>query len=131
MAPPTSYTEASLAAWMKAEIRDVATLLNWTSTTPGDYAQAVNRTLRAYGVSDIASATDMEKLEALALREVWKAAVSALTAAHDYEADGGDYKLNQALQAAERMLARATREASVYDSRRFHHSASSSVVPRW
>lgn len=79
MPAPTSYTEDTLADFMQAVLKSVATDLTWTDTA--DYQEAINETLLAYGAADIADASNITKLRLLARREVWRA-VAEETAGH-------------------------------------------------
>jgi len=88
---PTTYTAEELAAWMRDELLDTATVLGMGDPTHAGYTTAVRRTVRAYGVSDISEATDVVKLEALALIEVWRSVVNKTATAINFEADGGRY----------------------------------------
>ena len=52
MAAPTSYNEAELKDYMDTMLGATATVLTWT-VAGGQYDEAVNETLLAYGVDDI------------------------------------------------------------------------------
>jgi hypothetical protein len=88
---PTTYTAEELAAWMRDELLATATVLGMSDPAHPGYTTAVRRTVRAYGVSDISQATDVVKLEALALIEVWRSVVNQTATAINFEADGGRY----------------------------------------
>lgn len=90
MSVPSSYTEETLASFQLVSLSDVAGILDWTADTP-EIQEAVTETLLAYGVEDIASATDIRKLRALARVQAWQAAADALASRYDFEADGGRY----------------------------------------
>ncbi len=57
-----------------------ATALGWTVGTndAGSFAEPVNETLLAFGVSVIADATDIGKVRAIARWQAWRAAADAL-----------------------------------------------------
>ena len=114
---PASYTESTLASYMDSVIGSLADVLGWANSS-SDYDEAVTDTLLAYGVDDIANATDMRKLRTLARRAVWQAAVNALVAGDfDKTAESGaSLSLSQRLTNAEARLVEATNEASVYDA---------------
>lgn len=117
MSIPTSYTETTLADFMEDQLKNIATMLGWT-TTPDDYQEAVNEALLAYGETDISQITgtaNLQKLRVLARAEVWKAALAAVSGDFDFSADGGSYKRDQIFQHIKDMLDRATTEALVYD----------------
>lgn len=113
MPVPTAYTEDSLAAFMHAALRDVATALGW-SVAAGDYDEPVTDALIAYGEDDIADATDIQKLRALARVAVWQAAVDATVGDYDFSADGGSYSRSQLHAQALARLAQAQQQAAAY-----------------
>ncbi len=116
MPPPTSYSEPGLAAWMHRQLGDTAATLGWSL---GDvlYDEAVYATLRAYGELLIADATDMAKLEALALREVWRTAVNATGGEHTYQSGTESFTRSDIAKNAERRFALADADARPYDRR--------------
>lgn len=114
MPVPTSYTEANLATFMHGCLGDVATELGWLAAS--SYSEAVTETLLAYGVTDIAGATDMRKLRALARREAWRAAVGSLASRYDFTADGASHHLSQVYSQAQHALAAAEADAVRYDT---------------
>jgi hypothetical protein len=117
MSIPASYTETTLADFMKDQLKGIATMLGWT-TTPDDYQEAVNEALLAYGVSDIATISglaNIKKLRALARVQVWKAALAAVAGDFSFSADGGSYQRDQVFQHIKDALQQATTEALVYD----------------
>lgn len=117
MPAPSTYTEESLSAYMDSILGAVADVLSW-SVAGGDYAEAVNETLLAYGVDDIALVTGREnikRLRALARREVWRAVVNVTAGDYDFEADGGKYSRSEINKMAMQNLIRAESEAAEYD----------------
>lgn len=112
MALPASYTEESLKAFMLTATERIATVIKFTADK---FADAVNETLVAYGTDDIAEATDVKKLRALARVEAWRAMVDATTGEFDYSADSGQtathYKRSQLHDHALKAFARAEAEA--------------------
>jgi len=111
MAIPSSYTELSLAAFMVTVTRSVTGALDWSAD---DFGEAVNDTLLAYGVTAVASATDIAKLRALARVEAWRTVVDGTAADIDFAADGGDYKRSQMHSQARAALERALEQAAPY-----------------
>lgn len=109
MAIPSSYSEVSLAAYMLSVTGNVAAALGWTAS---DFTEAVNDALVAYGVPDIANATDIAKLRALAKVEAWRAVVDGTAADIEFTADGANFKRNQMHQQAVAALERAQSEAT-------------------
>lgn len=114
MPVPTAYTETELAAYMHSKLGDVAGALGY-SVDIGDYDEAVVDTLLEYGVSDIANATNVKKLRALALVEAWKKALADLAIRHDFSADGGSYSRMQMHEMATKNLEAAKTSALTYD----------------
>ncbi|MCA9941633.1 MAG: hypothetical protein KC418_23495 [Anaerolineales bacterium] len=113
MPVPTAYTEDELAAYMHSALRDVATAMGW-SVAGGDYDEPVIDTLLAYGEDDIADATDMKKLRALAMVAVWQAVVDATVGDYDFSADGGSYSRAQLHDHAVARLTQAQTDAAAY-----------------
>lgn len=99
MSLPTAYTDAELIAFMLADLGEVATTIGWDAATPALTA-AVNRTLRLLGLTDIAEATDMTALEAVALWQAWDAVVTALTLRYDISTDGQSLSRSQMFEHA-------------------------------
>ena len=117
MAAPTSYDENTLAVYMDTLLGSLADVLDWTSGS-GSFDEAINETLLAYGVDDIADATDIRKLRTLARREVWALAVQALVAGDfDKTAESGaSLSLSQRLTNAQQRLTDAINDATIYDT---------------
>lgn len=113
MPAPTAYTEATLATFMLAELGDVAGVLGWT--TQDAVQEAINEALLVYGVDDIADATDIPKLRALARRQAWRSAVNSLTTRYDFTNPEGEYKRSQMVKAAATRLAQVESDAMPYD----------------
>jgi hypothetical protein len=86
MSVPSSYSASELAAYMHGELGRVADALGFTA--PASYGQAIVRTLTAYGVSSIASATNVPRLLALSSVEAWRLAVQQLTPQFNINTDG-------------------------------------------
>ncbi len=96
MAPPTSYTEDTLATFMLADLKDVATVLGWS--TQASVQVAIDDVVLQLGISDIATATNIPQVRALARVFAWKLAVKAASAYYAFSADGGSFSREQ-LQA--------------------------------
>lgn len=118
MAAPSSYTEATLKAYMHGVTGNLASkeILNWTVAS-GSYDEAVNEALLSYGTSDIATiqgADNLRLLRALARRELWRAVVQATAGQFDYRhADSGAlYDRSQIHKHALAMLALATQDVA-------------------
>lgn len=111
MTAPTTYTTQELAEYMHTVLGDVAAALGWSA--PDSYTEAINETLLTYGVSDIADATDIRKLRAIARVEAWKLAVGSLAARYDFGlADRQEFKRSQMLAGAKEALALAQADAA-------------------
>lgn len=110
MAIPTAYTEIGLTAYMRNVTKAVSDTLNLNQ---GEFQEAVNDVLTVYGVDDIADATDITKLRALAKVAAWRTVNDLLiTTAYDFSADGGSYKLSQMKAGAEKALELAEQAAA-------------------
>lgn len=109
MALPAGYDELQLASYMHTTLGAMATRLGW-SVAVGDYSEAVNEAVAAYGADDITSITGREnlrKLRALARREAWRSVVQSLAAYYEFSTDGQSFKPNQMGDQARKALAQA------------------------
>ena len=108
---PTSYNEATLAAYMVTALGDLAATLDLDED---DMAEAIGDVTLACGATDIASVTDVAKVRALG--KVAALRVASITAAgwYDFAADGGDYKRSQVQAQIARLLDSAENAAMVY-----------------
>lgn len=112
MAPPTAYTDDTLAAYMHATLNATARVLGW-SVAAGSYGQPVNECLRAAGLATASAATNVALLEAHARRAAWQAVVNHTAAYTDYTAANGTIKREQLWQHATQMLAREERHLAI------------------
>lgn len=110
---PTIYTESTLAAYMLTCLKDVATQMAWTTLT--DVQEAVNEALLAYGVTDVASASDIRKVRKLARREIWRQVASATAGNFAFSADGASFSRQQIHEHAMQEFNVAVAEAAEYD----------------
>ena len=106
---PTSYTEKTLAEFMHVTLGKTAKALDlhFDPNGPGDYAEAVNDTLLAYGTDDISTITGLaaiKKLRILATASAWQYVVNNFAALYDFSADGGTYDRSQMFDNAQKML---------------------------
>jgi hypothetical protein len=113
VAVPTSYTESQLKAFMITALGRIATVIDWDADTD-QVAEAVNDTLLAYGVDDIADATDIVKLRALSRYSVLQAAHAWLATDFRFSADGGSYDRQQVFDHVGSLLDTAHSEAFAY-----------------
>lgn len=113
MAAPTIYTESTLAAYMLTCLKDVATQMAWTTLT--DVQEAVNEALLAYGVTDVANASDIKKVRKLARREIWRQVCSATAGNFAFSADGASFSRQQIHEHAMQEFNAAFAEAAEYD----------------
>ena len=112
MTVPSSYSASELAAYMHGELRNVASALGFTA--PDSYAQAITRTLLAYGVQDIASAGNVPRLLALSSVEAWRLAVQQLTPQFNVNTDGRGQSRSDFFDHCKDMLADAEAVAAMY-----------------
>jgi len=111
MALPSSYNESTLTRYMLDTLGGIATTLSLTAI---DMGETVNDVLAAYGVSDIANATDVVKLRALARVGALRRAQAASLAWYDFSADGGSFSRSQVQAHIKAMLAAAETDAIPY-----------------
>jgi hypothetical protein len=109
MTIPTTYTEKTLAEYMHVMLGKVAKALDlhMGPNDAGDYAEAVNDTLLAYGTDDIATVAgiaNIQKLRALARVAAWQYVVANFAALYDFSADGASYNRSQLLKNAQEAL---------------------------
>lgn len=109
MALPTAYTELALASYMLATLGEVAGVLGVDTL---EVSEAVNDALLAYGVSDIAQATDMPRLRAAARVAVWRLALARATGLYQFSADGATYNRQQVVEHIRAMLQLEEADAS-------------------
>ncbi len=105
MAAPTSYSDASLAAFMVVELGPIADVLGWVPGTPR-VEYAVYSVARSLGVAAVSAATDMAGLEAVARLTIWQGAESALVTAIDITIDNESLKRSQLSDHAKAMVIR-------------------------
>jgi hypothetical protein len=113
---PTAHTDVTLAQYMADELGDFATLLGWAVAEDGagDFRPAVHDTLRGYGAANVATATDVARLEALASAAVWSRAARASAHLHAASTDGSSWNPQQAHEHAVAMAQEAARAALPY-----------------
>lgn len=97
-----------MASYMLNATNNVAAALGWDAD---NFEEAVNDALVAYGVTDIADATDVAKLRTIAKVEAWRAVVDGTAADIEFTADGANFKRNQMHSQALAALERAQSEA--------------------
>ncbi len=112
---PSSYSEESFKAYLHGRLNrgGVAEAFGWT-VAAGSYDEIVNDTLLAYGVTDVADATDLAKLRALGHLALWEAAKEAAVLEVDYSADGASFSREAIFRHIETMLGQARYDATVY-----------------
>lgn len=94
MPVPTAYTEPELLQFMVDVLASVADILDW-NVASSELKEALIETLIGYGITDIASATDLKKLRTLARMEAWRAVMQATAGDFNFQADGGTYSRAQ------------------------------------
>jgi hypothetical protein len=115
MPVPTSYDEDGFKAYLHGRLNrgGVADAFGWT-VAAGSYDEIVNDTLLAYGVADVAEATDIAKLRALGNLALWEAAKEAAVLEVDYSADGASFSREAIFRHIETMLGQARYDAILY-----------------
>jgi hypothetical protein len=113
--PGAFTTEDALADFMLAELGNVKDVLGWTSR--GNIQQAVDSVLLAYGLvagDDVADATDVAKIRAIARYFVWLVAVDNLNTFFQFQTDGQSFHREQIVAGARKSLKQAARLAGQY-----------------
>ena len=111
MALPTSYNEATLALYMVTVLGGLAETLGLTTD---DMTEAVNDVAAACSVTDVADATDVKQVRALAKVAALRVAQTMAAGWYDFGADGGDYKRSQVQKQVADLLKAAEQEALLY-----------------
>src|SRR5512138_337717 len=106
---PASYTEKTLAEYMHAMLGKTAKALDlhFGPNDAGDYVEAVNDALLAYGTEDIGAISgirNIKKLRSLALVCAWQYVMNNFTALYDFSADGAKYDRSQMVANARKSL---------------------------
>lgn len=116
MPVPASYTEATLATLMHTILGATATALGYAapSGSAGVYQEAVYDALIAYGVTDVATATDIPKIRAAAALAAWRKATNDAAAKIQFGGDGQSFSDQQIWEHCVKMLAAAEADASRY-----------------
>lgn len=109
MAIPTSYTEVNLTDYMCSLVSGIGPADTWT-----DYTETINDVLIMYGVDEIESATDIQKLRTVAAFAIWKRLDRSMAGWYDFAADGGSYKRSQVRDAVSAQLEKARADAAQY-----------------
>lgn len=112
MALPTSYTEATLGAFIHADLGPVATTLGW-SVAGGSYAEIINEALiigNATSVADLSVA----KARALVRVAAWRVVAQHTAGDYKFSADGASYDRQQMHAHAVAQAARCEADAADY-----------------
>ncbi|MCA9936192.1 MAG: hypothetical protein H6662_15605 [Ardenticatenaceae bacterium] len=115
MTVPSAYSEATLKTYLHGILSrgGIAATLDW-QIEAGSYDEIITDTLLAYGVDDIAEATDVAKLRALARLALWEAVETAVPLEINYTADGATFNREAIFQHVQTMLQRARLDAFAY-----------------
>lgn len=114
MALLTTYTEGDLVAFMRTTIGGAADILGWTHSH--HYEQPVTSTLIACDAVEVEDVTDIEKLRAIARREVWQAVYGATAPMYNLTMPSGERLERAQLHAqAAGMYRQASAEAARYE----------------
>lgn len=111
MALPTSYNEATLALYMVTVLGGLAETLGLTTD---NMTEAVNDVAAACRVTDVADATDVKQVRALAKVAALRTATTMAAGWYDFSADNGDYKRSQVQKQVADLLKAAEQEALPY-----------------
>jgi len=114
MAAPASYTETTFKTYLHGRLGSLADAFQWT-VAGGNYDEAVNDALLAYGESDITQITtamNINLLRAYGRYFLWKSVAEATVNEIDYtHADSGaTYKHSQIHKQAKEMMQTAAAE---------------------
>ncbi len=115
MTIPSSYSASTLKAYQHSLLGPVADALGW-SVAGGSYDEALIDTLLAYGVTDIANATDITKLRALAAVAVWRQAQQAAAGLITFSSFGDRFEQGTIQERITVALAQAESRAVAYDT---------------
>lgn len=116
MSVPASYTESGLAQFMESTLAATAGVLS-LAAADGDFDEAVNSVLLAYGqtdISQISGSSNIMKLRLLARVEAWRLALATVSGDFDFEADGGRYSRSQMHKQIKSNLTQAESDAMAY-----------------
>lgn len=106
MPPPSSYTDNTLAAYMRdAVLQSTARVLGLTMLD--SFAEAVNNAVLACGQTDITACTDIPVLRAWAAVAAWEVAQAQAAGDYAYSADGASWQRQQVFDHINTMLDRA------------------------
>lgn len=114
MAVPTSYTEEQIKQFMLNTLEGVGPASEWNTN---DFQEQLIDLLLDYEVNDIASATNIAKLRALARVHAWRKVVSATAGDFDFSADEAEYNRRVVFEHARMMLEEAERLAAEWLSK--------------
>lgn len=112
MSVPASYDQHEITYYMHSTLGKTAEALGWAP--PNSYEEAVTDTLLLYGVDDIASATDIEKLRACARLAAWQAVEADTAGYFQFSTDGQSFHREQIHQQATAMVKRERVKAMRY-----------------
>ena len=101
---PTLYTPETLTIFMRATLAETGESLAWNDER---FAEPINATLLAYGVQEVAQASNVLKLRLLATVEAWQAVVNATAGDYDAASATDDLKRSQFHKQAKAMVASA------------------------
>lgn len=102
----------TLAAYITSNFPTIKTQLGWTDSI--DILLIVGNALELYGDSDESTATDLQKLHALADVAVWRRAQNDISLDYQFSADNASFSRQQAVDAVRKNLAEAESKAIVY-----------------
>lgn len=112
MTPPTIYTEATLAAFMIAELGQTGSALGLTNAA--SFTEAVNDAMVEYGVTDISTATNIKKIRAIAKYMAWKTAMTTVASDYNYSEGVASFSRGSMIDSISKRLSLAEQEAMPY-----------------
>lgn len=103
----------ALVDYLHSYLGGLSSQLGW-DTVSGSYDFIVSETIRLYGVSTEAEATDLNKLYTIGKMVLWETVLRELSMDYDYTANGASFKRSQMYQQIKENLDTAITEAMVY-----------------
>jgi hypothetical protein len=112
MALPSVYSDATLGAFIHADLGPIATTLGWT-VAGGSYAEIINEALI---IGNAASVADLSVAKARALVRVaaWRVVAQHTAGDYKFSADGASYDRQQMHAHAVAQAARCEADAAAY-----------------
>lgn len=117
MAAPATYTEETLAIYMRdGVLKDLSAALGWT-LVPDDYQEGINEALlmmEVDSISEVSGRANIQKLRYAAQIAVWRQVVNATAGDYNFSADGGRYDRSQVHEMGTKNLDRAESDGMAF-----------------